>query len=127
MVNRPGSNLPLEVSVDGRAVKVNLAKDATGAPASTAKQVADAIEASASGLIDRAHPYRTSTGAGIVQATATPIVLTDFPTRSAPARRRARSRAARTRSASCGSASIATAPSRACSSRRPTTLASGCR
>lgn len=78
MVNRPGANLPLSVEVTGKAVKVNLAKNAEGALASTAAQVAEAIEAGSQGLIDRAHPYRTSTGAGIVPATTTPIVLTDF-------------------------------------------------
>ena len=77
-VNRPGSDLPLAVEVNGRAVRVLLAKNATGALASTATQVAAAIEAGATGLIDRAHSYRTSAGTGIVQPTAAPIVLTDF-------------------------------------------------
>jgi hypothetical protein len=78
MVNRPGADLPLSVEVDGKAVKVLLAKNAAGAPASTAAQVAEAIEAGSQGLIDRAHPYRTNLGTGIVPATTAPIVLTDF-------------------------------------------------
>ena len=59
-------------------MSVLLAKNAAGALASTAAQVADAIEAGSVGLIDRAHPYRTNAGTGIVPATTTPIVLTDF-------------------------------------------------
>jgi len=78
MVDRPGANLPLEVEADGKAVRVLLAKNASGALASTAAQVADAIEQSVPQLINRAHPYRTNAGTGIVQPTATPIVLTDF-------------------------------------------------
>ncbi|MDA0136181.1 M14 family metallopeptidase [Solirubrobacter deserti] len=78
MVERPGANLPLSVTVEGKAVKVHLAKDSGGALASTAKQVADAIEAGSQGLIDRAHPYRANEGTGIVPATTVPIVLTDF-------------------------------------------------
>ena len=59
-------------------VRVLLAKNAAGALASTAAQVAAAIEAGSPGLIDRAHPYRTNAGTGIVAATTAPIVLTDF-------------------------------------------------
>src|SRR3954447_6454901 len=77
-VNRPGNDLPLSVEVTGRAIRVLLAKDATGALASTAAQVAAAIETGSQGLIDRAHPYRTNAGTGIVQPTTAPIVLTDF-------------------------------------------------
>jgi hypothetical protein len=55
-VNRDGADLPLSVEVDGKVVRVLLAKNATGALASTAAQVADAIEARSQGLIDRAHP-----------------------------------------------------------------------
>ena len=76
-VNRPGADLPLSVSVTGKAVRVLLAKDAAGALASTAAQVAAALETSSGGLIDRAHPYRTNAGTGIVQAAA-PTALTDF-------------------------------------------------
>ena len=75
---RRAPNLPLAVEVNGRAVRVLLAKDANGALASTATQVAAAIEAGAAGLIDRAHSYRTSGGTGIVQPTDGPVVLTDF-------------------------------------------------
>jgi hypothetical protein len=77
-VNRPGADLPLSVEVTGKAVRVLLAKDAAGALASTAAQVAAAIEAGSGGLIDRAHPYRTNTGTGIVQPTTVPVALTDF-------------------------------------------------
>jgi hypothetical protein len=56
---------------------VLLAKDAAGALASTAAQVAAALETQSQGLIDRAHPYRTNAGTGIVQAAA-PTALTDF-------------------------------------------------
>ena len=44
-VNRPGADLPLSVEVTGKAVRVLLAKDAAGALASTAAQVAAALEA----------------------------------------------------------------------------------
>jgi hypothetical protein len=77
-VNRPGADLPLSVEVTGKAVRVLLAKDSAGALASTAAQVSAAIEAGSQGLIDRAHPYRTNAGTGIVQPTATPVALTDF-------------------------------------------------
>ncbi|MFU8850487.1 M14 family metallopeptidase [Micromonospora sp. SL1-18] len=77
-VNRPGADLPLKVEVNGKAVRVLLAKDASGALASTAAQVANALKTQSGGLIDRAHPYRTNTGTGIVQATSSPVALTDF-------------------------------------------------
>ncbi|MFU8872790.1 M14 family metallopeptidase [Micromonospora sp. SL4-19] len=76
-VNRPGANLPLDVEVNGKAVRVLLAKNASGALASTAAQVATALKAQSGGLIDRAHPYRTNAGTGIVQASS-PVALTDF-------------------------------------------------
>ncbi|HEX5541159.1 MAG TPA: M14 family zinc carboxypeptidase [Micromonospora sp.] len=77
-VNRPGANLPLAVEVVGKAVRVLLAKNASGGLASTAAQVAEALRTQSQGLIDRAHPYRTNAGTGIVQATASPVQLTDF-------------------------------------------------
>ncbi|HEX6021971.1 MAG TPA: M14 family metallopeptidase [Solirubrobacter sp.] len=77
-VNRPGSDLPLEVEVNDRAVRVLLAKDSSGALASTAAQVAAALEAGAPNLIGNSHPYRNNAGTGIVQPTAEPVVLTDF-------------------------------------------------
>ncbi len=77
-VERPGADLPLAVEVSGSAVRVLLAKDAAGANASTAAQVAAAIEAGSQGLIDRAHPYRTNAGSGIVAPTPAPVALTDF-------------------------------------------------
>ncbi|MEU3454583.1 M14 family zinc carboxypeptidase [Micromonospora sp. NPDC006766] len=77
-VNRPGANLPLAVEVNGKAVRVLLAKNASGALASTAAQVANALKTQSGGLIDRAHPYRTNAGTGIVQATPAPVALTDF-------------------------------------------------
>lgn len=77
-VNRPGANLPLEVEVEGKAVRVLLAKDSSGALASTAAQVAEALKTQSNGLIDRAHPYRNNAGTGIVQPTSGPVQLTDF-------------------------------------------------
>ena len=79
MVNRPGANLPLAVEVDGKATCACCSPRTRRArSASTAAQVAAAIEAGSSGLIDRAHPYRTNAGTGIVPATTAPVVLTDF-------------------------------------------------
>ncbi|HET6548033.1 MAG TPA: M14 family metallopeptidase [Solirubrobacter sp.] len=77
-VERPGADLPLSVEVAGKAIRVLLAKDSSGALASTAAQVADALETQSQGLIDRAHPYRDNEGTGIVQPTSDPVVLTDF-------------------------------------------------
>ncbi|HEX5598552.1 MAG TPA: M14 family zinc carboxypeptidase [Micromonosporaceae bacterium] len=77
-VNRPGADLPLKVEVDGKAVRVLLAKNSSGALASTAAQVAEALKTQSGGLIDRAHPYRTNAGTGIVQATPSPVQLADF-------------------------------------------------
>ena len=77
-VNRPGADLPLSVEVNGKAIRVLLAKNAAGALASTAAQVAAALETQSQGLIDRAHPYRTNAGTGDRAATAAPIALTDF-------------------------------------------------
>jgi hypothetical protein len=77
-VDRPGAGLPLAVEVDGKAVRVLLAKDASGALASTVADVAAALRSQSEGLIDRAHAYRTNTGTGIVQPTAGPVTLTDF-------------------------------------------------
>ncbi|MGX7674177.1 M14 family zinc carboxypeptidase [Plantactinospora sp. DSM 117369] len=77
-VDRPGANLPLAVEVVGKAVRVLLGKDASGGLASTAAAVAAALETGSQGLIDRAHPYRTNAGTGIVAPTAGPVALTDF-------------------------------------------------
>jgi len=77
-VDRPGADLPLGVEVTGKAIRVLLAKDAAGALSSTAAQVSAALETQSQGLVDRAHPYRTNAGTGIVAATATPVALTDF-------------------------------------------------
>lgn len=77
-VERPGANLPLSVEVQGKAIRVLLAKDAAGALASTAAQVAAALESQSQGLVDRAHPYRTNAGTGIVAPTTGPVALTDF-------------------------------------------------
>ncbi|GAA1891499.1 M14 family zinc carboxypeptidase [Asanoa iriomotensis] len=76
-VDRPGASLPLGVEVTGKAIRVLLAKDAAGALASTAAQVSAALETQSQGLVDRAHPYRTNAGTGIVAATASPVALTD--------------------------------------------------
>jgi hypothetical protein len=77
-VGRSGANLPLAVEVDGKAVRVLLETDAAGQPASTVAEVAEALRTQSEGLIDRAHAYRTNTGAGIVRPTLSPVPLTDF-------------------------------------------------
>ncbi|MEU2661600.1 M14 family metallopeptidase [Micromonospora sp. DT46] len=77
-VERPGASLPLGVDVSGKAVRVLLAKDANGALASTAAQVAAALETQSQGLIDRAHPYRSNAGTGLVVPTSAPVALSDF-------------------------------------------------
>src|SRR3954454_2669941 len=51
--DRPGADLPLGVEVTGKAIRVLLAKNAAGALASTAAQVAAALETQSQGLIDR--------------------------------------------------------------------------
>ncbi|MEU8404677.1 M14 family zinc carboxypeptidase [Micromonospora sp. NPDC048842] len=77
-VDRADPGLPLAVEVTGTAVRVLLATDASGAPTSTAAEVAEALRSRSAGLIDRAHPYRTNEGTGIVAPTAGPVALTDF-------------------------------------------------
>ncbi|MEO3769252.1 M14 family metallopeptidase [Micromonospora sp. B9E7] len=77
-VDRPGADLPLAVEVAGKAVRVLLAKDASGVPASTATEVAEALRTRSQGLIDRAHPYRANEGTGVVAPTTGPVALTDF-------------------------------------------------
>ncbi|MFC3499652.1 M14 family metallopeptidase [Micromonospora krabiensis] len=77
-VDRSEADLPLAVEVAGTAVRVLLATDASGAPASTATEVADALRTRSQGVIDRAHPYRTNAGTGIVAPTAGPVALSDF-------------------------------------------------
>ncbi|HEX5781367.1 MAG TPA: M14 family metallopeptidase [Solirubrobacteraceae bacterium] len=78
LVQRSGSNRPLEVEVDGKAVRVLLAKGASGELASTVADVAAALRTQSGGLIDRAHAYRGYDGTGIVQPTLAPVPLTDF-------------------------------------------------
>ncbi len=76
----PGAaSAPLSVAVNGSAITVNLATDATGKVTSTAAQVIDAINASpdASRLVT-ATKYRTNTAAGVVVAGAAPTKLSDF-------------------------------------------------
>jgi hypothetical protein len=77
-VDRPGAGIPLGVEVTGKAIRVLLAKDAGGALASTAAEVSALLETRSQGLIDRAHPYRTNAGTGVVAATTGPVALTDF-------------------------------------------------
>ncbi|MEV4534568.1 M14 family metallopeptidase [Asanoa sp. NPDC049518] len=76
-VERSGANLPLGVEVTGKAIRVLLATNADGAVSSTAAQVSTALETQSQGLVDRAHPYRTNAGTGIVAATPSPVKLTD--------------------------------------------------
>jgi hypothetical protein len=68
---------PLSVSVAGQAIAVSLATDAAGALTSTAVQVVDALNADAAALI-AANTYRGNAGAGIAEATAGPVTLSDF-------------------------------------------------
>jgi Zinc carboxypeptidase/Chitobiase/beta-hexosaminidase C-terminal domain len=77
----PGAlSAPVTVTVTGKDILVRLGTDATGALASTAAQVADAINASpeASALVV-ARTYRGSAGDGIVQPRAK-VNLSDFLT-----------------------------------------------
>ncbi len=113
-VNRPGADLPLSVEVNGKAIRVLLAKNAAGALASTAAQVAAALETQLAGPdrprapVPDQHRDRDRAGGGGDDADRLP---------RSEAHRRARGRlrrAARTPSARCGSASSATAPSPAC-------------
>ncbi|WP_067177129.1 M14 family zinc carboxypeptidase [Microtetraspora niveoalba] len=69
-VTKPdATSSPLGVSVTGKAIAVSLATDASGAAASTARQVVDAIngDAAASALVTAA-TYRGNAGAGLVAA-----------------------------------------------------------
>ena len=77
-VNPGVASSPLSVAIAGNAITVSLATNSTGGLASTAAQVAEALRTQASSLIARSHPYRTNAGTGIVQATPTPVQLTDF-------------------------------------------------
>ena len=73
---KPGASQPLGVAVAGKAITVTLATDASGAVTSTAKQVVDAINASAGDLV-KATTLRTNAGAGVVAPT--PLThLTDY-------------------------------------------------
>ncbi|HEX6026317.1 MAG TPA: M14 family zinc carboxypeptidase [Solirubrobacter sp.] len=75
----PGTaNSPLSVAVTGKDLVVNLATDSTGALASTAAQVVEAINASAGATaLLSATTFRGNTGAGIVQPRAK-VNLDDF-------------------------------------------------
>jgi hypothetical protein len=73
---KPGASQPLSVTVNGNAITVTLATDASGAVTSTAKQVVDAINASASGLVT-ATTFRNTGGTGVV-APAASTQLTDY-------------------------------------------------
>jgi hypothetical protein len=77
-VDPGGPSSPLSVAIDGSAITVSLATNASSGLASTAAQVAEALRTQASSLIARSHPYRTNAGTGIVQPTPTPVPLTDF-------------------------------------------------
>jgi hypothetical protein len=73
----PGApDRPVQVSVNGKLITVSLATDASGAPASTAAQVAAAVNATA-GTGVRASVYRTDPGAGVM-APAPLTQLSDF-------------------------------------------------
>ncbi len=68
VLSAAGADQELSVSVDGDVVTVRLATDGSGAPTSTAREVVDAINTSAGGLMTAAL-YRTSAGTGVVTAT----------------------------------------------------------
>ncbi|MEH1015927.1 M14 family metallopeptidase [Micromonospora sp. CPCC 206060] len=72
----PGTaDAALSVTVTGKAVRVGLATDGTGAVTSTAAQVVAALNAGAGSLV-RAYTYRGSAGTGVV-APAAPTALSD--------------------------------------------------
>ena len=69
-------NSPLSVTVDGKLITVRLATDGTGAPTSTAAQVAAALNAQQGSPVT-ASTYRGNAGAGVL-APAGPTQLSDF-------------------------------------------------
>jgi hypothetical protein len=73
---KPGASQPLSVAVNGKAITVTLATDASGAVTSTAKQVVDAINASAASLVS-ATTFRNTGGTGVVAPTAS-TKLSDY-------------------------------------------------
>ncbi len=77
-LNPGAANSPLSVAVAGKRITVNLATNGTGALASTAAQVRDALNAdpAASGLVD-AFTWAGNAGAGTVQPHAL-VNLSDF-------------------------------------------------
>jgi hypothetical protein len=78
LVKPSGNGAPLGVSVAGKAITVSLATDAAGAVTSTAKQVVDAINASAeASQLVTATTFRATGGTGVVAPTAT-TKLTDY-------------------------------------------------
>ena len=77
LVNPGVPSSPLSVGVAGSAITVSLATSASGALASTAAQVVAALNADAGALV-AANTYRGNAGAGIAQATAGPVALSDF-------------------------------------------------
>jgi len=73
LVDPGAGDRTLSVTVDGSAIQVNLATDGGGTVASTAAQVAAAINASAGDLVS-AYTYRGSAGDGVVTpAPVTPL------------------------------------------------------
>ncbi|MER7499765.1 M14 family zinc carboxypeptidase [Nonomuraea pusilla] len=73
LVNPGAPGRPLAVTANGKTITVSLATDASGAPSSTAAQVAAAINA-APGLPVKAATYRTDPGAGVLA----PVPLTQL-------------------------------------------------
>jgi len=71
-----GADQPLSISVEGNAITVHPATDASGAVTSTAAQVVAAINADpAAGQLVTAYTYRGSAGAGVVEPGS--VTLTD--------------------------------------------------
>jgi zinc carboxypeptidase/chitobiase/beta-hexosaminidase-like protein len=76
--NPGAANSPLTVTVTDKLIDVALGTDGTGALSSTARQVADAINASpAAAALVKATTFRGNRGAGIVQPRAL-VTLSDF-------------------------------------------------
>ncbi len=80
LVNPGAPSSPLGVTVDGNAIQVSLATNATGALSSTAAQVVNAInDTPAAAALVVAYRYRNNAGTGVVAA-APPTLLSDFLT-----------------------------------------------
>ena len=90
-VNRPGADLPLAVEViDRKRCACCWPRTPPARWPARRRRSRPRSRRAPQGLIDRAHPYRTNAGTGIVQATTAPVVADRLP--RPEARRRARGR-----------------------------------